>query len=177
MDPKLLRIELLNGFRVRVGDEVIPAEVWRRRKVRSLVKLLALTHGYRLHREQVMELLWPDADPQAALNSLHQTLYLARRILEPGSSALARHLLLQDEIVTLGPPELVWVDVAAFEAAAAQARQRGDPAVYRAALALYTGELLPEDRYEEWASARREALHHEYLALLRELTQLAEASA
>jgi DNA-binding SARP family transcriptional activator len=89
MDPKPLWIELLGTFRVRVGDEVMAAEVWRRRKVRSLVKLLALAPGYRLHREQVMELLWPDADPQAALNSLHQTLYLARRILEPPSSARA----------------------------------------------------------------------------------------
>jgi predicted ATPase/DNA-binding SARP family transcriptional activator len=177
MDPKPLWIELLGGFRVRVGDEVMAAEVWRRRKVRSLVKLLALAHGYRLHREQLMELLWPDADPQAALNSLHQTLYLARRILEPGNSARARYLLLQDEIVTLGPPELVWVDVAAFEAAAAQARQRQDVAAYQAALALYKGELLPEDRYEEWLSARREALHQEELALLRDLTQLAEVRA
>jgi predicted ATPase/DNA-binding SARP family transcriptional activator len=177
MESKSLWIELLGTFRVRVGDEVIPAEVWRRRKVRSLVKLLALAHEYRLHREQLMELLWPDADPQAAQNSLHQTLYLARRILEPGSSARARYLLLQDEIVTLGPPELVWVDVAAFEAAAAQARQRQDLAAYRAALDLYAGELLPEDRYEEWAGARREALHQEQMALLRDLTRLAEARA
>ena len=177
MDPKPLRIELLGGFRVMVGDEVIPAEVWRRRKVRSLVKLLALAHGHRLHREQVMESLWPERRSQAALNSLHQTLYLARRILEPGSSTPARYFLLQDEIVTLAPPELVWVDVAAFEAAVAQARQRQDMAAYRAGLALYSGELLPEDRYEEWASPRREALRQDYLALLGELTRLAEARA
>jgi predicted ATPase/DNA-binding SARP family transcriptional activator len=177
MDPKPLWIELLGTFRVRVGDEVLAAEVWRRRKVRSLVKLLALAPHYRLHREQVMELLWPDAGPQAALNSLHQTLYLARRILEVGSSAPTRYLLLQDEVVTLGPPELVWVDVTAFERAATQARQHQDPASYRAALDLYAGELLPEDRYEEWASARRESIHQEYLALLRHLTRLAEARA
>ena len=177
MDPKPLRIELLGGFRVMVGDDVIPAEVWRRRKVRSLVKLLALAHGHRLHREQVMESLWPEAAPEAALNNLHQTLYLARRILEPGSSTSVRYLLLQDEIVTLAPPELVWVDVAAFEAAVAQARQRQDVAGYRAGLALYSGELLPEDRYEEWAGPRREALRQDYLALLGELTRLAEARA
>ncbi|MET2736280.1 hypothetical protein ABXT16_12590, partial [Staphylococcus epidermidis] len=80
------------------------------------------------------------------------------RILEPGGSARPRYLLLQDEIIFLGPPELVRVDVAAFEAAAAPARQKQDPADYCAALDLYAGELLPEDRYEEWASPRREAL-------------------
>jgi DNA-binding SARP family transcriptional activator len=170
-----LRIALLGGFHVQIGEKSIPAEAWRRRKVRDLIKLLALARGYSLHREQVMDLLWPDADPQAALNSLHQTLYLARRVLEPGGPSPASYLLLQDEIVTLGPPERVWVDVAAFEAAAAHARQRQDPAAYHAALELYTGELLPEDRYEEWASARREALQQAYMALLRDLARLAEA--
>src|SRR5690349_22903449 len=114
MEPKPRRSGLLGGFRATVGANTIPADAWRRRKVRSLVKLLALAHGHHLHREQLMELLWPDADSQAALNSLHQTLYLARRILEPSGSASARYLLLQDEIVALAPAGLVWVDVAAF---------------------------------------------------------------
>ena len=69
MDPKPLRIELLGGFRVTVGDDIIPAEVWRRRKVRSLVELLALAHGHLLHREQVMDQLWPDLAPTAAASN------------------------------------------------------------------------------------------------------------
>jgi DNA-binding SARP family transcriptional activator len=92
--------------------------------VRRLVELVALSHGQRLHREQLMDLLWPDADPQSALNSLHQTLYLARRILERGSARGGGYLLLQDEIVTLASAELVSVDVAAFEQAAASAWRR-----------------------------------------------------
>ena len=45
----------------------------------------------------------------------------------------------------------LWVDVDAFEEAAATARRTKDPAAYRAALDLYGGELLPGDRYEGWA--------------------------
>src|SRR5205807_4036806 len=43
-----------------------------------------------------------------------------------------------------------------------------DPSIekYRAAIELYGGELLPEDRFEEWAIAPREALKERYLALL-----------
>jgi hypothetical protein len=33
---------------------------WRLRKAAGLVKLLALAEGHRLHREQAMDLLWPD---------------------------------------------------------------------------------------------------------------------
>jgi DNA-binding SARP family transcriptional activator len=43
---------------------------WRLRKARSVVKLLALTPGHRLHREHVIEALWPDRDPTAAFNNL-----------------------------------------------------------------------------------------------------------
>ncbi len=40
------------------------------------------------------------------------------------------------------------MDVGSFEKAAAKARRLRDPAAYRAAVDLYAGELLPEDRYE-----------------------------
>ena len=46
----------------------------------------------------------------------------------------------------------------AFEEAAATARHSRDPAAYRAAIELYAGDLLPEDRYEEWADNGREGL-------------------
>jgi DNA-binding SARP family transcriptional activator len=52
------------------------------------------------------------------------------------------------------------------------ARRSRSPAAYRAALDLYGGELLPDDPYEEWAEARREALRQLYLALLIELAGL-----
>jgi DNA-binding SARP family transcriptional activator len=174
-DAQGLRIWLLGGFRVAVGSRIIVEAEWRLRKARSLIKVLALAPSYRLHREQVMELLWPEQAPQAAANSLHQTLYVVRRILAPDPAQRAQYLQLQDERLTLCLVMPLWVDVAAFETAAAQARQHQDLASYQVALNLYTGDLLPDDRYEEWASARREALRLEYLDLLRDLAQLAEA--
>jgi predicted ATPase/DNA-binding SARP family transcriptional activator len=177
MDPKPLRIMLLGGFRVMVGDDIIPAEAWRRRKVRSLVKLLALAHGHRLHREQLMDQLWPNLAPTAAANNFYQALHLARRTLDPTSTVGAHYLHLQDEVIQLCPTEPLWIDVEAFEAATERARQGQDPAAYRAALDLYTGDLLPEDRYEEWISTRQETLRQECQVLLVELAGLYVARA
>ena len=50
------------------------------------------------------------------------------------------------------------VDVDRFELAAADARRAGTAAAYRAALAVYGGELLPENRYDDWAIGRRDEL-------------------
>ena len=62
------------------------------------------------------------------------------------------------------------MDVDAFEAAVARARETGELSDYRAALEFHGGELLPEDRYEAWAVGRREAVSEAHLGLLLELS-------
>src|SRR5687768_9121251 len=78
-----LRIWLLGGFRVRVGEREVPDESWRLRKARTLVKLLALAPGRRMHREELIDQLWPDLSPEAADNQLRKALHEARRALDP----------------------------------------------------------------------------------------------
>jgi predicted ATPase/DNA-binding SARP family transcriptional activator/DNA-binding CsgD family transcriptional regulator len=167
-----VRVWLLGGFRVSVGSGTIPQDAWRLRKAATLVKLLALTPGHRLHREQAMDLLWPDSGRKTASNSLRNTLHTARKIFDPAMGS--RYLASEDESLVLCPKGDLWVDVDAFEEAAATARGAKEPAAYRAALDLYEGDLLPEDRYEQWTEGRREELRQLYLALLVELAGLQE---
>jgi len=168
-----LRIFLLGGFRLALGSRTILEDAWPRRKARSLVKLLALAPGHRLLREQIMDALWPDQDPQAAANNLHQALYHARRILDPARPPF--FLRLQGELVSLAPDQALWIDAEAFEAAAAAALRSKEPALYQDALEQYTGDLLPEDRYEDWAATRREYLRRVYHDVLYALARLQQA--
>ena len=171
-----LRIGLLGGFRVVAGGRPVEEGAWRLRKAKALVKLLAPAPDHRPHREHVQDLLWSDLDPEAAANNLKQAVHWARRALAAdGSGAATGALRVQDDLLTLAPGDAVWTDVAAFEAAAAQARRTHDPAAYQTAVGLYGGDLLPEDRYEDWAAVRRDALRGLYLALLAELAGLHEA--
>jgi hypothetical protein len=112
------------------------------------MKLLTLALGHRLHREQAMDLLWPDSGKKAASNNLSQILHVARRALTSDPAEGSRYLTCKDESLVLCPGGELWVDVDAFEEAAATARRARDPGAYRAALELYSGELLPGDRYE-----------------------------
>jgi DNA-binding SARP family transcriptional activator len=142
-----MRVWLLGGFGISVGPRTVEGDAWRLKRAASLVKLLALAPGHRVHREQAMDLLWPDSARRAASNSLRTTLHAARRILDP--TAGSRYLASEMETLVLCPEGELWVDVDAFEEAAAAARRSDGPAAYRAALDLYGGDLLPEDRYEE----------------------------
>ena len=170
-----VRVWLLGGFRVRVGSQLIEGDRWRQRKAASLVKLLALAPGHRLHRERVMDLLWPDLDATVAANNLRQALHVARRIPASHTSATAsRYLERRGEQLALCPGGQLCVDVEAFEETATAARHARDPGAYRAALDLYAGDLLPGDRYEAWAQERREGLRLTYLSLLLEMAAVHE---
>ncbi len=169
-----MRVHLLGGFKVSVGSRVIEENAWRRRKAASLVKLLALAPGHRLHREQVMDTLWPDLGARAASNNLRQALHAARRTLDPKPDIAPHYLSLKNEQLALCPGGQCWVDAEALQEAAAAARRSREPAAYRAAIELYAGDLLPEDRYEEWAEGRRTELQRLYLTLLVEISGLYE---
>src|SRR4029077_20192465 len=141
-------VTLLGGFGAEGSGAPVPDSAWRLRKARELVKLLALADGLRLHREQAMDALWPDRDPASAANNRNQAVHAARRALGPDAIRLLDGLLrLEAE-----------VDVELFERAAAEARREETAAACVRALSLYGGELLPENRYDDWASLERERL-------------------
>lgn len=151
-------IELLGGFKASVNGQPVSERAWRLKKARDLVKLLALARGHRLHREQLMDTLWRDRDPRSAANNLYQAVHAARRALGP--EAIEVH----DELIGLQAE----VDVDRFEHALTEARRTGSPAAYRSALSIYAGELLPENRYDDWAASRREELQQSYSRLADE---------
>ncbi len=166
----VLRVYLLGGFHALFGSHETPMGAWKLRRARSLVKLLALAPRRQMHRERIIELLWPGQDLENPDNSLHQAIYAARHALGGSGAPASRIFQARDGMVALAADDLsVWVDVEAFEMAAASARQRRQPEVYRAALDLYRGPLLPEDGYEDWVSGRAETLRRLYVDLLVEL--------
>src|SRR5215213_9723085 len=167
-----VRIKLLGSFSVSVGSRTIYQDEWRLRKAASIVKLLALAPGHRLHREQIVDLLWPDSGRKAASSSLRKTLHSARKVLD--ADAGSRYLASETEQLVLCPDASLWVDVESFEDAAAAARRSRDPGAYRAALDLYAGDLLSGDRYEQWAEEKRGELRRLYLELLVELAKAYE---
>lgn len=70
----ILRVHLLGGFRVVVGERTLDAASWRARHAAAMVKLLALAPGHRLGREQLSAVLWPEHDPESAAANLRQVL-------------------------------------------------------------------------------------------------------
>lgn len=158
-----VRIDMLGGFSVTADGVAVPDDVWSRRHATALVKLLALARGRRMHRELVIDALWPDLPLDAAGPRLHKAAHYARRALGDH----ARTLVLRNDLVALLPDDDVHIDAAAFREAAEAALADGSAEKAREALALHTGPLLPDDVYEAWTERQRESLEALHGELLR----------
>ena len=157
-----IHVTLLGRFAVTVGGVPVAEASWNRRHAAAVVKVLALAPGRRLHREQVIDRVWPQDTIAEAVPKLHKAAHFARRAL-----GVPDAVVLRGDQVVLCPGGGVTVDAVRFGELARRALAAGDAAAAREALALYGGELLPADRYEEWAEAPREQLRQSHLDLLR----------
>ena len=124
-----------------------------------------------------MDLFWTDADPDAARNNLNVSIYGLRQAFRNGDAEFSQ-VLYQNESYLLNPKLDVWLDVEEFwnHFHSAQRLERDgllSEAVkeYHAAEALYQGEFLVEDRYEEWLLPLRRQLTRSYLELLERLSR------
>ncbi len=174
----LCEVRLLGQFRVAVAGRAVDENHWPRRKARQLLKLLALAPQHTLHRDQVMERLWPESKLRSATNSLNKTVHMLRRVLEPDLAAgSGSRFLTRDADQIALKPDAFWIDVEVFEKLAKAALESHDAVVHESALELYVGDLLGEDLYEDWAWSKRDQLrilHHDLLFSLARIYEKAE---
>jgi len=159
---------VLGAFSVDIDGRRIEAGDFPRRDAAQLVKFLALIKGHRLHQEQLIDRLWPDAAPETVANRLHKAAHYARRAMGRSDA-----ITLVRSTVALFPDTDVAVDAIDFDRLAGIAGRAPDVEAARApavqAAALYAGPLLPDDPYESWALRERERLALRYRELLRVL--------
>src|SRR3954454_16464053 len=120
-----VQVKLLGGFEVVHDGVPVAAEAWVRRQAAQLVQLLALARDRRLHREQVVDALWPGVSWEVAGPRLHKAAHYARRALQDADAVVLRH-----ELVALFPGrDDVEVDLLEFSRAAADALRGEDHAL------------------------------------------------
>ena len=161
------QIYMLGGFQIACGSKYIRPEHIHLRRARDLIKLLALSPDHRLHQEQVMEYLWPEENPRQTRHSLNQILYILRPLLFSLNSTFTIDLT-EKHLILAAQPQ-IWTDVEAFEKAVCCLHIQIEPAEYRAALQMYSGDLLPDDLYSDLYDRRRERLRQMWLFLLLQL--------
>lgn len=159
-------LRCFGGFRLSVDGRTLD---WSpvRPQARALARLLAMHAGRPVHRDHLVDALWPQAERRNATQRLHVALSSLRRFLDanlPGAGPDS--LLCRDgDAYLFALPEGGYCDVAVFREALERSRLAAGTETGLAALRLavesYRGDLLPEDGPAEWVVNTREALRRQ----------------
>ena len=150
-------IGLFGGLRLTQGDRTItrfPAQ-----KSASLLAYLALNPGAVHPRDQLADLLWPDAHADSARQNLRQALLHLRRMLDPPGRA-DNAVIIGDRASVMLNPDAVTTDVLEYQRLLSEGETaaRAEKArLLEAACALCVGPLLP-GLYDAWVDAERKRL-------------------
>ena len=169
-----VRLLTLGGFGVLRDGRRIPDSSFGRAKARVLLAVLACARGA-VHREALIDTLWPSLPERRGLAALHSTLYALRRALEPELSAGEGSSLVVAEGATyrlvLGRRDS-W-DALDFLRLAGEGLA-GDGAGLPKLLegeAAYSGPLLPGWAFAPWTEPLRTELDEAHCAVLMRIAE------
>ncbi|NOZ72197.1 MAG: AAA family ATPase, partial [Chloroflexi bacterium] len=158
----VLQIFMFGGFRILLGDKVLPP--FPTRKTRSLFAYL-VAYRQRHHSRHVLAgMFWGDMPQDRAQRNLSTTLWRLRRILP------SRYLLADENALAFNTDEPYWLDTEQFERELDQAK--GDEgavvAHLQTAIRLYRGDFL-QGLYDDWLLVETERLRLSYQQALQRL--------
>jgi DNA-binding SARP family transcriptional activator len=174
-----VEVRSLGGFEVLRDQRTVPLAEWRSRKARDILKVLVAARGQRVVRERLLDLIWPDEDPRRSGPRLSVALSTIRSVLDPTKRQSADHYLATDRASAWIRPEHLQVDVEVFLARADEGLRMVEAGTDGArpglieTEAMYRGDFLGEDIYEDWAVATREAARAAYQRVAGALAMIA----
>ncbi len=156
-------VDDLGRVTVHVGSGALNGTEIRKKVLSLFCYLLTRPQGTAT-RDQVLEALWPEMDPEAGANSLNQSAYFLRRILEPGYHEDTSAGYLQSRA------DLIWVDRELVSCRSGEClklldaiRRDPSPALVTSLAEQYTGRFAVDFIYDDWASSYRDTLHASFL--------------
>jgi two-component SAPR family response regulator len=170
-----LAVYCLGPFQVYQQDELI--EDWDGHKGTCILKYLVAHRKKSIAKDVIMDVLWPEADPDSARRNLHQAIYCLRQALrraDPGT----RYIEFYNDRYNLAAQVDIWVDVEEFEEHVRAGRRleaagcAEEAAMeYGIAEVLYQGDFLEEDLYIDWPRPMRDRIRGMYLEAVDRLNQ------
>ncbi len=173
-DIERLDVRCLGAFQMRAGGRDVDfARV--RPSARTVVRILAVRAGAPVHREELVELLWPDRSLESGIHNLHVAISSLRHCLEGAAPGRSRELVARcGDAYVLAPDTDLVTDIQRLELALQVAADDGAQrsAALGSVLELYAGDVLPADGPAEWVVGIRDQLRQRVADAAAELAGL-----
>ena len=172
------RIQTLGGFAVVPTGAEAPVR-WTSKKARDALKILTCQRGRAIHREELIELLWPEVDVTTGRSRLSVVLSLVRAALDPDKRWPGDHALRATRDSVALRLDHLDVDIERLldlvqSGLLDQSAPAGQDDLRVAVDEVWAGPFLVEDQYEDWSSALRSRVDSAVTAALRALAQAAD---
>jgi len=176
----ICHVRLFGGLSLSVGDRTVLDREWKKRKARMLFAMLVTRRGQEVAREQIFDLLWPELPSDRAKNNFYVAWSAMKAALmgqtsAPGGCPYVDNSSARCRIV----PETVRSDLDEFEEtlrAARDADVAGNAALaiesYERIAAVYHGDLMESDPYEDWVVPLRDRYRFEFIGAMLRVAQL-----
>jgi len=171
-----LSIRMLGPIEVyRNQAEPMPEDTWRLSKSLHILCYIASRRNHRAPKDALVEIFWPDADPDTIAKNFHPMISHARKSLNRGQVIKKDFVLYREGAYFLNPQFRYQIDTEEFERLlenAKEIKRSGDPdgaaQVIAQSITLYRGDYL-EELYYEWVEELRSYYRDLYLEALKEL--------
>ncbi|KAA3661744.1 MAG: PAS domain S-box protein [Chloroflexi bacterium] len=172
-----LKICLLGSTSVwRDQNIMVNSPLWKRSKARAFFAYLALHRGQYIHRDTLIDILWPNKPHESALRNLNTAVYNVRRSLEPSlkRGSESRYIQFERGCYYMNDSQEIWLDVEHFEKYIHHARIQQQPTEiiksYQKAINLYQSDLLSDlGNNFAWLAPERARLRELYIMILEKL--------
>ncbi len=153
--PYPIKIYALGRFQLLLNDEEVTFSGKSQKKPLELLKALIAYGGREVRDTRLAETLWPDADGDAALDSLKTNIGRLRKLLKVKES-----ILLNEGKISINP-QYCWLDIWAYE----HALETSDSSIehLKNALDYYSDNFLSSEQDAHWILAPRERLRRKFV--------------
>jgi len=167
-----IKVTTFGRFSVTIDGRELSSDDWQRKKARDIFKILLINHRKSVTIDELIDFLWPDSASKNLIPTLWNSVSYIRKALEPDirPHTPSSFIKIMDKSYMLDLGSGVSIDFVEFKTLLAKLHGEKNELArincMEQTTALYTGDFLKEDAYEEWASYERESLKEQYLETL-----------
>lgn len=159
-DAKKYRVQMLGGFSIACGEDMLSDTAGRMQQVWNLIEYLIVYRHKGVPQSRLIDMLWPDESSDNPSNALKNLAYRARTLL---CKSLPNE---KEPFILFRRNSYAWneslpceVDIeileSAWRAANASLSELDKLDGYLAAVDIYQGDFLPKSLMEEWTISLR----------------------
>jgi two-component SAPR family response regulator len=171
----VISVKTFGHFSVTIANRELTTDDWQRKKARDIFKILLINHRKSVTIDELIDFLWPNSESKNLIPTLWNSVSYIRKALEPDIKphTQSAYINIMDKSYMLDLGTNASIDFLQFKHLISKSGKENNIeakiTLLEQAAALYVGDFLKEDSFEEWAAFERESMKELFLEAIMEI--------